>query len=239
MLSLRLTVNKDSDIEFVSQPAYKKTTKRNISGEGVSPYSQGEKRCRQSDQSDKWSQAHPNLAEHTTESTSGPIHQNQLSENIELSQDDRSSEEQRLLKSALVALNRAVEGMKKASARRLMAKQMSVKAMERFKDLGLSMSQMVENTCPGVQSTLPTSFHISANPSKLNRSDFDALNKPYLSLGWAGVKRTHDLLKKPEHKGSFLAGVTAWSMNIFRDRCFNVVGILEDVGTLVAIKQIR
>jgi len=235
-----------SDIEIITPQVLR--SKRMHHSQGISPHSHAPKRMRTSalTSPDDWLDAHPNLVQNRE--AGGEVgeaaHRGSLVESLdfptspELGGGTEAERVARLLRSAMKALAKSADVLSKARDRKRMAGQVSVKAMERFKDVGLTIGQMVENGTAS-RSTLLASFSSAGNPGDMCRRQLDSLIFDLQSVGWEGLNRAHKLLKKGNLKDHFCKTATTSTMQILREACFEMVGLLEDAGILVAAKQIR
>ncbi|PLW08720.1 hypothetical protein PCANC_22722 [Puccinia coronata f. sp. avenae] len=138
----------------------------------------------------------------------------------------------RVFRSAMVALKRAVDGHTKAKDRKKMITHMSVWLMERFKEVGFSAGRQVEVKCPGLRKSTLTDFSCMTDSRDLNQANLEQLLKDFQSAGHAGLKQALKLLGTKWFERGFVEEATVTCMVVFRDTCFEAVTILKDAGVL-------
>jgi hypothetical protein len=114
----------------------------------------------------------------------------------------------RILRSAMLALKRVIDGLTKAKDQKKMISRMSARSMERFKEVGFSAGQQVEVKCPGLRKSTLVDFGCTTNSRDLNQADLESLLKDFQSVGRAGFKRAWKLLGTKRFQSTFVEGAT-------------------------------
>ncbi|WAQ93369.1 hypothetical protein PtA15_18A429 [Puccinia triticina] len=144
-----------------------------------------------------------------------------------------------LLKSATVAFDRVKEALKKKANRKDLAKQSSTSRMHEFQVLCHTLLRMVEDRVSGIGLTTAPSFPDVRDISRLNGAEIAVLVGELAEVGWAALKRMDGLLKTKTHSKAFSGNSDELSMILFKERLFELVGMLEDANLVAARTQIR
>ncbi|KAA1113615.1 hypothetical protein PGTUg99_008285 [Puccinia graminis f. sp. tritici] len=143
------------------------------------------------------------------------------------------------LASGMACLKRAVEALKKLKDRKKMADMSSSETMNRFQEVCHTLLRMVEERLPGLSQTLPSAFPGVDDTSRMSRSQLGVLISELQAVGWGALKRMDRLLKTDKHSKSFVTNSTELSMGLFKERCYEVMGILEEGAILAVRVQLR
>ncbi|KAA1078855.1 hypothetical protein PGTUg99_009668 [Puccinia graminis f. sp. tritici] len=143
------------------------------------------------------------------------------------------------LASGMVSLQRALEALKKLKDRKKMAEMSSSATMNRFQEVCHTLLRMVEERSPGLSQTLPSTFPGVDDTSRMSRSQLGVLINELQAVGWGALKQIDRLLKADKHSKAFVANSTELTMGFFKERCYEIVGMLEEAAILAARVQLR
>ncbi|OAV87632.1 hypothetical protein PTTG_29348 [Puccinia triticina 1-1 BBBD Race 1] len=143
------------------------------------------------------------------------------------------------LDSAITILKRAIEVMKKKKDRTTMANATPPATMNHYQGVCHALLHMVEERSPGLSQTLQPVFCGIADTSWLSNAEVRALTFQMQESGLAALKKTYALLRVGKHSKAFVANSTKLSVGLFKERCYEVVGLLEEARVLTARVQVR
>ncbi|WAQ89613.1 hypothetical protein PtA15_11A303 [Puccinia triticina] len=141
--------------------------------------------------------------------------------------------------SGVLALKRVVDVLKKKKERKVMAKNSSPSAMNRLQEVCHALLQSVEDRLAGFTKTVAPAFPGISNTSRMNGAKMTVLIGELVEVGWAALKRMDDLLKVVKNSKEFVSKSDEFSVALFREQLFEVVGVLEEGKVLAPRVQIR
>lgn len=233
-----IDINSDSDIEIVNRSRSPAASKRSYSV-AFSPGDDGDpKRVRLlRAPAAEFTAAHPTFLSATLgpsapEKTSIPS----VPTNLQQAPRDKITS---ALTSGTKTLKRAIDALKKKKDRVDMVNKSLATIMNRFQVVCHALLQSVEEQVPGRRHTITPSFPGVEATGRMSSSEVALLVGELLDVGRAALVQVDGLLRLKKNLKAFAAGSTELSMELFKERGYELVGILEDAGVLTPRVQVR
>jgi len=142
--------------------------------------------------------------------------------------DSRISLNRRAEVSARAALKQVSLLMKNKKSRASFASSASPLRMQQFMQVMHGILCNIEENAGGRGRTPLAKVGDVSSAGMMNRRDVDVLVGELQRAGWDYVKRANKLLDDTGTRGRLCAGATVKYMEAYRERCFDVLGILEE-----------
>ncbi|OAV95231.1 hypothetical protein PTTG_26746 [Puccinia triticina 1-1 BBBD Race 1] len=183
--------------------------------------------------------AHPNLQPATSRpSTSTPAETtNTTTPSRAVLETTQSNIQQ--LECGSKALKCALEALKKKKDRVQMVEILSASGMNQFQGVCHSLLRLVEERVPGISHTTTPSFMGVDNTGRMSGLELGVLIGDLQVAGLGALKRMQGLLRGVQNSKNFVANSTDVSMDLFKERCYEIVGILKETLVLAARVQVR
>ncbi|WAQ85017.1 hypothetical protein PtA15_5A590 [Puccinia triticina] len=143
------------------------------------------------------------------------------------------------LNSLMMILKQAIEGMKTKKARQAMADVTPPATMNHFQLICNTLLRLVEERSQGHPHTLPPVFLGMGDTLRLSNAELWVIISEMQGVALAALKKTLGLLKVDKHSKAFVANSNELSVASFKERCYEVVGLLEEAKVLAARVQVR
>lgn len=130
--------------------------------------------------------------------------------------------------SSRAALKQIIDLMKTKQNRAEFALSASPNRMQEFVNTVHIILNTIEASCPGIDLTPKCNMDAVANAVMMNRREVDGLIEDLQRLGWDFLKKVVKLLEEPNNRMRLVGGLTCQEMSEHRERCFDVLGILEE-----------
>ena len=137
------------------------------------------------------------------------------------------------------ALKRITDVLKRKKDRKGMAKLSSPRLMNRFQEVCFALLRMVEDRIPGISHTVAPMFRGVDDTSSMKGAEAAVLVGEMVEVGWGAFKRMDDLLKVVKNSKMFVSKSNVLSMGLFKERLFEIVGVMEEATILAPRVQLR
>ncbi|OAV85973.1 hypothetical protein PTTG_30155 [Puccinia triticina 1-1 BBBD Race 1] len=116
---------------------------------------------------------------------------------------------------------------------------LSASIMNWFQVTSHTLLQSVEEQLPGRRHTTTPSFPGVENTGRMSGLEVAVLVRELQDVGRQALTQLDGLLRIAKNSKAFVASSTEPSMDLFKERCYKIVGIIEEAGVLAPRVQVQ
>ncbi|PLW13692.1 hypothetical protein PCANC_15582 [Puccinia coronata f. sp. avenae] len=156
------------------------------------------------------------------------------------SESERLADNKRAEESGRLALKKALDILKKIQNRQDSVGSASPVTIEAFMHSTRSILKMVEDGLPSQPESPLPQVPLAVNTFRMNRKELEEWMLATHTKGWISMKQAVSLMGKARFRKNMVADSTTHYVDIYKRRCHEVLGVVEDhCPGVAARKQVR